>query len=62
MDTNFLMYEKAKGKGLTRAWKEESVRKPILRDSNGKAIGRGSFWLRKPFDYSDYERDLPQKD
>ena len=47
---------------LLRACKEESVRKPILRDSNGKAIGRGSFWRREPFDYSDYERDLPQGD
>ena len=36
------------------------MRKPILRDPNGKAIGHGSFWHRKPFDYSAYERDLPQ--
>jgi len=35
---------------------------PILRGPNGKAIGTGSFWLRQPFDYSKYERDLPQKD
>ena len=47
---------------LLRACEEEFVRKPILRDSNGKAIGRGSFWRREPFDYSDYERDLPQGD
>ena len=38
------------------------MRKPILGDSNGKAIGRGSFWFRKPFDYSKYKRDLPQQD
>jgi hypothetical protein len=45
-----------------RAYTQESVRKPILRDPNGKAIGTGSFWLRQPFDYSDRERDLPQKE
>ena len=45
-----------------RAYAQESVRKPILRDPNGKAIGTGSFWLRQPFDYSDRERDLPQKE
>ena len=44
------------------AYAQESVRKPILRDPNGKAIGTGSFWLRQPFDYSDRERDLPQKE
>ena len=38
------------------------MRKPILRDSNGKAIGRGSFWFCEAFDYSEYERDLPQED
>lgn len=43
-----------------RAHVQESVRKPILRDQNGKAIGTGSFWLRQPFDYSDRERDLPK--
>jgi hypothetical protein len=45
-----------------RAYTKESERKPILRDPNGKAIGTGSFWLRQPFDYSDRERDLPQKE
>jgi hypothetical protein len=45
-----------------RAYAQESVRKPIQRDPNGKAIGTGSFWLRQPFDYSDRERDLPQKE
>ena len=52
----------AKSYMLLRACKEESVRKPILRDLNGKAIGRGSFWFREPFDYSEYERELPQGD
>jgi Rps23 Pro-64 3,4-dihydroxylase Tpa1-like proline 4-hydroxylase len=62
LDTEMANYDKAKTHLFNRAWKQESVRKPILRDSNGKAIGRGSFWFRKPFDYSDYERDLPQGD
>jgi len=44
------------------AYAQESTQKPILRDPNGKAIGTGSFWLRQPFDYSDHERDLPQKE
>ena len=43
-----------------RAFVQESLRKPILRDPNGKAIGTGSFWLRQPFDYSNRERDLPK--
>jgi hypothetical protein len=44
------------------AFIQESVRKPILRGPNGKAIGTGSFWLRQPFDYSKYKLDLSQKD
>ena len=42
-DKNMTQYFEAKSHILNRAYKEESVRKPILRDSNGKAIGRGSF-------------------
>ena len=38
------------------------MRKSIFRDSNGKAIGRGSFRFQEPFDYSKYKRDLPQGD
>ena len=37
---------------------QKIARKPIHRDPNGKAIGRGSFWQRQPFDYSNRERDL----
>jgi len=47
-------YHAAKAKQHIRAFTVEIVRKPIQRDSTG------SFWQRKPFDYSDYERDLPQ--
>ena len=57
-----MQYFESKMYMLLRACKEEFVRKPILRDSNGKAIGHGSFWRREPFDYSDYERDLPHTD
>ena len=55
-------FYEVKSKFYVRAWKQESVHKPILRDPNGKAIGRSSFWLHQPFDYSNYERDLPRSD
>ncbi len=42
-DTQMRRYEDAQIHRFTRARREESVCKPILRDSNGKAIGRGSF-------------------
>ena len=62
IEANKADYLRVKAHVHHRAHAQESERKPILRDPNGKAIGTGSFWLRKPFDYSDRERDLPQKD
>ena len=53
-------YLAARSKQHIRAFTMEIVRKPIQRYPKGKAFGTGSFWQRKPFDYSDYARDLPQ--
>jgi len=50
----------AKKRQHIRAFIQGIVRKPIHRYPNGKAIGRGSFWHRQPFDYADRERDLPK--
>ena len=47
----------AEKKQHIRAFHQEFARKPIQRDPNGKAIGRGSIWQRQPFYYSDRERD-----
>jgi len=59
-EANIDKFFEAKSKQHICAYIQEIVRKPIQRDPNGKAIGTGSFWQRKPFDYSDYKQDLPQ--
>ena len=50
----------AEVKHYTRATKKELEQKPIYRDQNDKPIDRGSFWQRKPYDYSTMELNLDQ--
>jgi len=57
---NMGKFHEAKKKEHIRAFIQEIARKPIQRDPNGKASGRGSFWQRQTFDYSDRERYLPK--
>ena len=52
-EANIDEFHAAKSKQHIRAYIQEVVCKPIIGDPNGKAIGTGSFWKRKPFDYSD---------
>ncbi len=41
-------------------WYIEASRKPCQINSQGEAIGLGSFFNRRPFDYTDEEMNLPQ--
>jgi len=59
-EANIDKFHKAKANQHVCTYVQEIVRKPIQRDPNGKAIGRGSFWQRQPFDYSNREQDLPK--